>query len=149
MPKPSALGYALKLLGYRARTERELRERLIGKGYLAETVDETLYKLVDVKLIDDGEFAVSYVRNKLSINRRGPRRIYFELLKRGVARKIAEGATKTIAKEAELVAAQSLLAARVRQWAKLDPLTKKRRAIGLLYRRGFSPDISVRLLKEL
>lgn len=147
MPRSSALEYALKLLGYRARTEKELRERLTGKKYEPEEIDLVLAKLAKIGFIDDQKFAENYVRDKLSISRRGPRRIYFELIKRGVAKDIADQATKAIDKEEEFETAQILLRSRARQWAKLEPLARKRRAIGLLARRGFSPDLIFQLIK--
>ncbi|MCR4277532.1 MAG: RecX family transcriptional regulator [Candidatus Berkelbacteria bacterium] len=139
----------MKLLGYRARTEKELRERLAGKKYEVEEVDEVLTKLIKANLINDQELARNYVRDKLSISRRGPRRIYFELIRRGVAKDVADHATKEIQKDDELKTAQDLLQSRQRQWAKLDPLKRKHRAIGLLARRGFSADVLSQLLKEL
>lgn len=149
MPRLSALEYALKLLGYRARTEKELQERLAGKRYEPEVIGDVLVKLVKANLVNDQEFANNYARDKLSISRRGPRRIYFELIRRGIAKDIADQATKLINKDEELEVAQVLLQSRQRQWAKLDPLARKRRAIGLLARRGFSPNILSQLLKEL
>ena len=146
MPRLSALEYALKLLGYRARTEKELQERLAGKKYEPEIIGYVLVKLVKANLVNDQEFASNYARDKLSISRRGPRRIYFELLRHGVAKDIANQATKAIDKEEELVVAQTLLTSRVRQWAKLDPMAQKRRAIGLLSRQGFSHQTIHRLL---
>ena len=141
--------YALKLLGYRANTERELREKLANKKYPPEEISPALEKLVKIGLVDDEKFATNYVQAKLSINRRGPRRIYFELIQRGVAKEIADQATKTVSKDEELAIAQSLLQSRQKQWTKLEPLTKKRRAIGLLSRRGFSSSILSQLLKEM
>lgn len=139
MLKGTALEYALKLLGFRARTEKELRERLVGKKYEPNNIDDVLAKLTKINLVNDQKFAENYVRDKLSISRRGPRRIYFELIRRGVTKDIADHATKAIQKDEELKTAQDLLQSRQRQWAKLEPLAKKRRAVGLLSRRGFSP----------
>jgi len=141
MPRGTPLDYALKLLGYRARSEQELRQKLADKKYPSEEAEEALAKLTKIGLIDDRKLAENYVRDKLSISRRGPRRIYFELIKRGVAKEIAESATKGIDKEEELTTARLLLQSRHRQWANLDPLTKKSRAIGLLSRRGFSTSV--------
>ena len=149
MQRSSALEYALKLLGFRARTEKELRERLVGKKYELDNIDDVLAKLTKISLINDQKFAENYVRDKLSISRRGPRRIYFELIKRGVAKEIAEVATKLISREEELETAESLLQSRQRQWFKLDPLVRKRRAIGLLARRGFSSQVISQQLKNL
>lgn len=146
MPKGTALEYALKLLGFRARTKKELRERLVGKKYEPDNIDDVLAKLTKINLVNDQKFAENYVRDKLSISRRGPRRIYFELIRRGVAKDIANHATKAIQKDEEIKTAQDLLQSRQRQWAKLDPLARKRRAVGLLSRRGFSPQTIHRLI---
>src|SRR3989344_530866 len=83
MPRGTPLDYALKLLGYRARSEQELRQKLADKKYPSEEAEEALAKLTKIGLIDDRKLAENYVRDKLSISRRGPRRIYFELIKRG------------------------------------------------------------------
>lgn len=149
MPRGAPLDYALKLLGYRAQTKRELREKLERKKYPPEEIAATLEKLTKIGLVDDEKFAANYVRDKLSISRRGPRRIYFELIGRGVAKEVADLATKVVNLDEELETAISLLQSRARQWATLDPLVKKRRAIGLLSRRGFSPTILMQLLKDL
>lgn len=149
MPRLSALEYAVKLLGFRARTKKELQERLAGKHYPTEIIDEALSKLEKINLINDENFAVNYVRDKLSLSRRGPRRIYFELIKRGVDRDIADRATKSIGNDEELKTASLLIQSRQKQWAKLEPLVRKRRAVGLLARRGFSTKILNQLLKEL
>lgn len=149
MKSQSALEYALKLLGYRAQTEKELRLKLAEKKYQPEEIEVVLAKLAKIGFIDDRKFAENYVRDKLSISRRGPRRIYFELIKHGVAKDIADQATKAIDKEEEFETAQSLLQSRQRQWANLEPLARKRRSIGLLARRGFSSQTLSRLLKNL
>ena len=141
MKRYSALEYALKLLGYRARSQRELEEKLESKKYSSEDIGAVIAKLEKAKLINDEQFAVNYARDKSSIHRRGPRRIYFELIKRGVSKEAADRAAKSINKETELESATSLIASRNRQWAKLEPLARYRRAIGLLSRRGFSPAV--------
>ena len=148
MPKLSALEYALKLLGYRARSERELRERLADKKYQPDDITAALEKLRKIKLVDDETFAVNYVRDKLAISRRGPRRIYFELIKHGVTKEIAERATKTVVAADELATATALIQSRSRQWAKLAPPARYRRAIGLLSRRGFSPGVIRDVLRD-
>lgn len=148
MPGISAMEYALKLLSFRARTKKELREKLASHNYEPEIIDAVLAKLEKVKFIGDEKLAESYARDKLTISRRGPRRIYFELLKRGVSKEIADTATKAINKDEELATARSVLASKSRQWARLDPVAKKRRAIGLLSRRGFSSGVLSRILKE-
>lgn len=148
MPRLSALDYALKLLGFRARTKQEIRQKLIAKKYPVEDIDDVLVRLEKAQLLDDVKFAANYVRDKLMISRRGPRRIYFELIKHGVDREVADQATKAIAKDDETTTATELLAARARQWITLDPIARYRRAIGLLSRRGFSSTVINQVVKD-
>jgi len=147
-PRRSALEYAIKLLGYRARAKRELQGKMLEKKYSPEEIEAVFVKLEKANLLNDEQFAHNYTRDKLMISRRGPRRIYFELIKHGVAKEIADQATKTIAPVDELAMAESLLAARARQWTKLEPLARYRRALGLLSRRGFSPRVVRAVLED-
>ncbi|OGD61665.1 hypothetical protein A3A71_00275 [Candidatus Berkelbacteria bacterium RIFCSPLOWO2_01_FULL_50_28] len=145
----SAFDYAVKLLGYRARTEKELRERLRDKSYEPEAVEKALQRLAAVGLIDDDKFAESFVHSRLSIMRRGKYRICLEMKRRGFSRELTEKWTSQISADDEIEVARELLESRIRSWSNLDELTRKRRALGLLGRRGFAPNIIYRLLKEI
>ena len=142
-----ALQYAVWLLSRSGRSEQELRRKLIEKQYDLEEVGQTLAQLREMTLIDDEKFAVTYARDKSTIYRRGPRRIFLELLRKGVSKLVASEAIRSVTVSDELEAAESLLRAKARQWRELDPLAKKRRALSLLSRRGFSPKVVSQLLK--
>ena len=53
---------ALRLLDAVPRPSGALRERLIGKGYTSEVVDDVIERLTRVQLIDDEAYAQSAVR---------------------------------------------------------------------------------------
>ena len=53
---------ALRLLDAAPRPSGALRERLIGKGYTSEVVDDVIERLTRVQLIDDEAYAQSAVR---------------------------------------------------------------------------------------
>lgn len=137
----SALNYALRLLQRRSRSVHELQRKLAEKKYTVEEISGALEKLEELTLVNDERFATNYTQDKVSIYRRGPRRIFLELLQRGVAKETADKAVKTISAEDELQAAESLASSRERQWQHLDPLKRKHRALSLLQRRGFSPKV--------
>src|SRR3712207_1507464 len=80
--RPLAMSRALNVLGYRARSVRELRERLVRAGYLDRTVDEVISRLEELGYLNDGEFARELARS--GARRYGPRRIYGDLRKAGV-----------------------------------------------------------------
>src|ERR671916_684513 len=55
--RPLAMSRALHSLGYRARSARELNERLSRAGYAGQTVSEVLARLGELGYLDDEEFA--------------------------------------------------------------------------------------------
>jgi len=60
---------ALRLLGHRARSREELRQRLARRGYHSRICEEVLNRLQEVGLVDDLAFAREWTRSKLA---RGP-----------------------------------------------------------------------------
>ena len=71
--RPLAMGRALNLLGYRARSEAEIRDRLTRYGYVGETIDAVILRLKELGYLDDAEFARTKAREKA--RRYGPRRV--------------------------------------------------------------------------
>ncbi len=80
--RPLAMGRALNLLGYRARSRAEVSERLARHGYAASTVREVVARLAEIGYLDDEEFARQKAREKA--RRYGPRRVSVELRRSGV-----------------------------------------------------------------
>ena len=79
--RPIAMGRALNLLGYRARSEAEIRERLRRYGYVDETIEVVIHRLEELGYLDDAEFARARAHEKA--RRYGPRRVSIELRKSG------------------------------------------------------------------
>jgi regulatory protein len=57
--------YAVKLLEIRDRTENELKEKLIEKGYDVKKIDEVLKNLKNYSFINDEKFVVNYIENQI------------------------------------------------------------------------------------
>jgi regulatory protein len=139
----STYDVALNLLGFRARSEAELRRKLIQKGEPAEQVEQVIDRLRDQKLIDDAEFARQFVRSKSLGTGSSRRRIVQELARKGVSRALADQAIGELGESEGLdPAAAALRAARkkAKSFAKLDDFTRRRRLYAFLARRGFDPD---------
>src|SRR5918998_6239989 len=62
--RPLAMSRALNVLGYRARSARELRERLAGGGDFGGTVDEGISRLEELGYLNDEEFARELARSE-------------------------------------------------------------------------------------
>ena len=88
---PLALNDAVRLLSVRARSERELQQKLQARRYLEDTVEMVLYKLEKEKLVDDAAFAAEWASARAA-QKLGKRRIYQELLQKGVSSDTAQAA---------------------------------------------------------
>ena len=139
--------YAFRVLGYRQRSEQEMRQRLERKGYPAAVVDRTLKELFRLGLLDDREFARCWISAHPG---RGPALLKQELRQKGIDRDLAEELITTgIPLESELSAAWDVAVRATRhRTASLDQpeLLRIRR---LLQRRGFSYEVISRVCARL
>ena len=142
--RPLAMGRALNLLGYRARSEGEVRERLARYGYASGTADVVVSRLFELGYLDDEEFARQKAREKA--RRYGPRRVSADLLKSGVGREVAAGAVEEeFAGRSELEDARS---AASRRYNGEGSEAEARRVYGFLARRGYSAGVCAEVARE-
>ena len=81
---------ALKYLSYRQRSKKEILDKLKKNGFEEDIIEDTLIYLEDYGLVDDVEFAKSFMRDKINLNKFGPTRIKYELYKKGIDESIIE-----------------------------------------------------------
>ena len=130
----TCLEAALHYLGYRPRSEAEVRQRLRRRGFRGEVIDEVVICLKERKLIDDVAFAHYWKDNRLSFRPRSRRLIKLELRQKGVATETANEVLEDLddgnaAYEAGLKKARAL--------SGVDYNEFRRRLSGYLGRRGF------------
>ena len=105
-PEPTPVEQALKLLGHRSLTMRQLEQALARKGMVREARDAALARVRELGYIDDAE--VAKVRaERLLAKGDAPRLVARRLRAQGVAAVTAEAASVEAASgasEAELVA---------------------------------------------
>ena len=143
MKDRSTYDRALDLLALRARSEAELRQKLIRKGEPAASVDEAIERLKAQKLLDDAQFARQFARAKVVGAGASRRRIAMELARKGVDRHTADAAIDDLAESEGIDVSASIHRVAEKKWkslAKLDDQTATRRLYAFLARRGFNPD---------
>jgi regulatory protein len=139
-----AMNRALHFLGYRARSRREVRERLRRYGYGAETIEGVVGRLEELGYLDDEEFARAAAREKA--RRYGPRRVLGELRRSGVDAELAQGVVDDeFAQRSELEEARSLAA---RRYNRGGSDAEARRVYGFLMRRGYSAEVCAVVARE-
>jgi len=143
--RPLAMNRALNALGYRARSAREVRERLMRAGYAGETIDGVVARLETLGYLDDEEYARDLARAEA--RKYGPRRIYGDLRRAGIDEEAArEAVEKEFAGRSEHEAARE--AARRRYNTGEGSDAQVRRVYGFLMRRGYSAGICAEIARE-
>ena len=153
MPKPllpsedQAMQYALLVLGFRARSEQEMRQRLERKGFSPAVVTHTQDELVRLGLLDDREFARGWISAHPG---RGAERLSRELQQKGIPRVLAEEVLHAcLTGEDEWTGAWQLAQRSIRSlpsplsWEALQRLRRR------LRQRGFSYEVIDRVSAEL
>lgn len=145
-----AKDYALNLLTYRPRSCQEIRDKLKGKNYDEEVVEEVIGQLRELNFLDDSQFAHSWAESRLLNKPMGRRLLEQELRQKGIDRGIIEEVSQsTFDKHNEEGLALALARKRLKSYLKVDELTRKRRLYSYLGRRGFSSETISQVLQEL
>lgn len=79
-----ALNKALDYLSYSLRTEKETRQKLAKEGLEDDIIENVVKKLTKMKLLNDSEYAKSYVRTMAKTTDKGPRLIANSLKEKGI-----------------------------------------------------------------
>ncbi|MDX9992908.1 MAG: RecX family transcriptional regulator [Anaerolineales bacterium] len=130
-----ALQKALHFLSYRARSLDEVRKNL-EKHEMPETViQNTLERLQTAGLLNDQDFARTWVENRNTFRPRGRRALRLELRQKGLPEAVIESTLEEMTDEEAL----ALQAARkhLRKMRGLDWLDFRKKMGGFLSRRGF------------
>lgn len=144
-----ALDRAVGYLAARARSKREIEQKLQQCGYRPCTVEMVLYKLEREGLLDDADFARQWVESR-STHKLGRSRIAQELRRKGISADEAEEALSAIDDEDQLSGAVFLTekaAARIRPGE--DPRKAGNRILAMLARRGYSWDVAKEALRRV
>ncbi len=132
-----AKNYSFLLLKMRMRSESEIAERLKMKEFGPEVIDKTLEYLREKNLINDNEFAKSWIeeRKRKSL---GLRKIANELRAKGIKNQVIEkqiGSAKPEYNESEMI--RKIAEKKLDKLKDIDPQVASSRVYAYLLRRGF------------
>jgi regulatory protein len=137
---------AVRFLGFRPRTRKEVRQRLQQEGYEEGLIDETLQRLANERYLDDKEFAKMWTEHRIHSQKKGKALIRQELLQRGVDREHVQEALQHIDREEELQSAVEIGAKKWRQTSG-ETFDRKRKTAAFLMRRGYSGEVVQQALR--
>ena len=134
---------ALRLLGRRSYTRREIVRKLRGRHFGSQAIEDALHTLERVGLVDDRNFSRSWVQERMRLRPMGRPRIFRELTRRGVEEEIAEEVLDEVFVDVDPGAvALEVLKSRRRRYEGLDRMQALSRMYGFLMRRGFEGPVS-------
>ena len=147
-PVATAKDICLRLLTDRPRTKAELEKKLATKGISPEVADQVLNRLNAVGLIDDAAFAEQWVQSRHRYQGMARRALVAELKRKGVDNATATEAADILDGEAEESRARDLVRKRLRSVTGQDDVTKVRRLVGMLARKGYPEGLAYRVVRE-
>lgn len=139
---------ALHFLSYRQRTEKEIYTKLKTKGYEEQHIAKAIQYCKERKYIDDENFAINFIKDKININKFGPNRIKRELISKGVSVEIIDKLLNMDSDE-EYEIAMELALKKISSYRNDTKEAKYRKLGGFLQRRGYSYDVVSRILKKI
>ena len=138
------IAVAYRYLNRRERTQAEVRAHLERAGVDGRSVEETIATLVSHGQLDDHRFARLFIQDKRELEGWGTERIRRVLLARGVDPDLIDGAMTEAGENDEMEHALDLLRRRFP-----SPPRERRerdRALGVLLRKGYDPDLALEAL---
>ena len=130
---------ALTRLDYAARSEKEILQALLRKGYLQEAAEAVVERLRDARLLNDRELA-QRLTSAMEAGGRGKYAIQRKLRQRGIAAEASDEALDELSEEAQDASALKAARQLIRKYAALEPREAKNKLSQALSRRGFSWD---------
>lgn len=147
-PVSAAREICLQLLERQPRTRAQLAAALRRRDVPDPVAEQVLVRLTEVGLVDDAAFATAWVSSRQAGRGLARRALAHELRARGIEEATVEQAVGSVDADTELATARSLVARRLPTTAGLPREARIRRLVGQLARRGYSPGLAVRVVKE-
>jgi len=131
---------AIRFLSYRPRSEWEISNKLKNKKYPIFIIEETIHWLKEKNLINDRQFSLMWIKDRLTNKPLGKLRIRKELYNKGIDSDIIESTVNSFFKkdEDELELAYQLIERRRNSLRLKNVQLEPQKIINLLKNRGFS-----------
>jgi regulatory protein len=143
----------LNFLSYRARSLREVSDRLSRYGYDESTRAAVVEWLTERGYVDDVSFAEQFAEERTLRKGYGPRRVAADLAQKGVDRETAEAVMDKLCPDSEADVAPAAIAKAAQRWERLakedNPQKRKSKLVQYLQRRGFQYSVAIEILERV
>ncbi|WP_370236799.1 regulatory protein RecX [Nocardioides sp.] len=147
-PEQVARTILLDQLTGRARSRKELSDKLRSKDVPDDLATRLLDRFEEVGLVDDEAFARSWVAGRQSAKGLARRALAQELRRKGVDDEVAREALDELEPEQEEQAARTLVRKKLRSLSRVDDVTATRRLVGMLARKGYGSGMAFAVVRD-
>ncbi|TNM39463.1 regulatory protein RecX [Nocardioides albidus] len=147
-PEAVARKILLDQLSIKARSRRELEDRLARRNVPEEIVTRLLDRFEEVGLVDDEAFARAWVEGRQRSRGLARTALAVELRRKGVADETAKNVLAEIDPGNEEDNARALVRKRLRTLRGVDEQVATRRLVGMLARKGYSPGTAYAVVRS-
>jgi len=147
-PEQVARTILLDQLTGRARSRKELSDKLRSKDVPEDLATRVLDRFEEVGLVDDEAFARSWVAGRQSAKGLARRALAQELRRKGVDDEVAREALDELEPEQEEQAARTLVRKKLRSLSRVDDVTATRRLVGMLARKGYGSGMAFAVVRD-
>ncbi len=142
---------SIRFLSYRPRSEWEIINKLKNKKYSKGIIEKTIHWLKEKKLINDQEFSLMWIKDRLTNKPMGKLKLRKELYNKGIDRNIVESTINAFfeKEEDELELAYQLVSRKKHSLRLKNIKLEPKNIINLLKNRGFSYHVINHIYDEL
>ena len=133
-----AKSYVYRILARRMYTTKEIRDKLVERGYVDKIIEDVIATLERYGYLNDKTYAQEWIESRMRSKPKGKIALRRELERKGIDRSIIEDALSQAfdqSKESEM--ALDLARRKARSFNADDPVAAKRKLQSFLLRRGF------------
>jgi len=142
--------YALRYLGHRPRTEKEVFDYIVSKGFHAEQSQTIVGELKSKGYINDEAFAQQWIEERMRLRPRGRYLLMQELTNKGIDEGIAlQKLAQILNQEDEIAMIVQLIQKKFRGHSFESEWEMKKKVIPFLQRKGFSLDHSLTAISKI
>lgn len=141
--------YALSVLSRNAKSEKQLRSKMMDKGYDVQFIDNVISKLKEQKYLNDELYSEMLINSKINVSKYGKVKVKEILYERGINREIIEEKLTMVSDEDELERAYSLGVKKLRILKEEDTRKKSIKLSNYLINKGFEFKIVKKAVSKL
>ena len=139
---------AIRFISVRARSEAEVRKKLVTRGYEPDLIAGVLRQLGEQGYLNDRDFAELWTKERITLQKKGRKWVEQELRQKGIEKKLVADAISKIDPDEEKEQALAIASKRWKQMSG-DSADKKRKLYAFLARRGYPPHLTSDVVKEV